>query len=352
MVRIEPVRLAVVGAGLVGKTHAKLIAAHSDCELVGICDVNPDCRSVAQGLDVPFYWEIEELIEHQGPDGAIVSTPNDDHASVVEICGRRSVHVLIEKPIAGTVADANRIIRTADETGIKALVGHHRRHSPYVREARSIVKGGSLGKLVAVSMLWALLKPADYFDVEWRCRRPGGGPTLINLIHELDTLRFVCGEIRQVYAQASSEARNLDVEDSLAISILFESGAIGSILGSDAAPGPWSYEAAVHENPMYFPTDENCYFFLGTLGSLAFPRMEIWRYADTQRSGWQYPMEQSRSEVERTDPLISQLKHFCRVIRGEESPLIDGRDGARSLSVVLAVLESIKRQAPVVVPES
>ena len=63
-------------------------------------------------------------------------------------------------------------------------------------------------------------------------------------------------------------------------------------------------------------------------------------------------MEQSRSEVERTDPLISQLKHFCRVIRGEESPLIDGRDAAKSLSVVLAVLESIERQAPVVVPES
>ena len=66
MVRIEPVRLAVVGAGLVGKTHAKLIAAHSDCELVGICDVNPDCRSVAQELDVPFYSEIEELVEHVG----------------------------------------------------------------------------------------------------------------------------------------------------------------------------------------------------------------------------------------------------------------------------------------------
>ena len=352
MVRIEPVRLAVIGAGLVGKTHAKLIAAHNDCELVGICDVNPDCRTVAQGLGVPFFSDVEELLEHVEPDGAIVSTPNDDHASVVETCGRRCVHVLIEKPIAGTVEDANRIIRTAGETGIKALVGHHRRHSPYIREARSIVKGGALGKLVAVSMLWALLKPADYFDVAWRCRRPGGGPTLINLIHELDTLRFVCGEIRQVYAQASSEARNLEVEDSLAISILFESGAIGSILGSDATPGPWSYEAAVHENPMYFPTDENCYFFLGTLGSLAFPRMEIWRYADTQRSGWQHPMEQSRMVVERTDPLISQLEHFCRVIRGEDRPLVDGRDAAKSLSVVLAVLESIERRAPVVVPDS
>ena len=349
---MDSVRLAVIGAGLVGKTHAKLVAAHGDCELVGICDVDPARRAVAQELGVPFYTEVEELLVREEPHGAIVSTPNDDHASVVEICGLRSVHVLIEKPIAGTMEDSSRIIRTTGETGIKALVGHHRRHSPYVREVRSIVKDGALGKLVGVSMLWALLKPADYFDVEWRRRRPSGGPALINLIHELDTLRFVCGEIRQVYAQASSGARNLEVEDSLSISILFESGVIGSILGSDATPGPWSYEAAVHENPMYFPTEENCYFFLGTLGSLAFPRMEIWRYADIQRSGWQHPMEQSRIVVERSDPLVSQLEHFCRVIRGEESPLIDGRDGAKSLEAVLAVLESIERGAPVFVPES
>ena len=92
----------------------------------------------------PVLLGVGELLEQEEPDGAIVSTPNDDHASVVEFCGRRSVHVLIEKPIAGTMEDASRIIRTADETGIKALVGHHRRHSPYIREARSILKGGSL----------------------------------------------------------------------------------------------------------------------------------------------------------------------------------------------------------------
>ena len=101
---------------------------------------------MAQGLGVPFFSDVEELLEHVEPDGAIVSTPNDDHASVVETCGRRSVHVLIEKPIAGTLEDASRIIRTADETGIEALVGHHRRHSPYIRKARSIVKSGALGQ--------------------------------------------------------------------------------------------------------------------------------------------------------------------------------------------------------------
>ena len=131
--------------------------------------------------------------------------PRMDHMPLLPRHGaKHSVHLLIEKPIADTLEQAHRILKVADEAGIRILVGHHRRHNLLINKARSLVQGGAIGKLVAVSVLWTLLKPADYYRVEWRCRRPGGGPTLINLIHEIDSLRFVCGEIRQVYAQASS----------------------------------------------------------------------------------------------------------------------------------------------------
>jgi predicted dehydrogenase len=349
---MNPVKLAVIGAGVIGSKHASLVAANSGCSLVGICDVDPNRRSIATELKVPFYQEIEDLIEREGPEGAIVSTPNGDHASVSEVCARRSVHVLIEKPIADSVEGADRIVNAADDAGVQVLVGHHRRHSPLIQEARSIVKGGALGRLVAVSMLWALMKPGDYFDADWRRRRPGGGPLLINLIHELDILRFICGEVRQVYAQSSSDIRKLEVEDSLTISLSFDNGALGSVLASDTTPSPWSYEATTHENPYYFPTDENCYQFLGDMGSLAFPRMELWRYADGDQSGWQHPMSRSRRAVPQADPLTSQLEHFCRVIREAESPIVDGPDATRSLKLAFAVLDSIRRQAPVVVDQS
>ena len=344
---MKPVRLVVIGTGAIGRKHAELIRAHSTCSLVGICDVDTSRRSVAEEFNVPFYQDVEELLERERPQGAIISTPNGCHATVAEVCARRSVHVLIEKPIADTLDGARRIVKVADDTGIQVLVGHHRRHNSLIQEARSIVQGGALGKLVAVSMLWALLKPADYYEVGWRCR-PSGGPTFINLIHELDSLRFICGEIRQVYAQSSSAVRKLDVEDSVSISLSFENGALGSVLASDATPSPWSYEVTTHENPYYFHTDENCYHFLGTLGSLAFPRMELWRYADENRSGWQHGMEKSRAKVTQADPLKSQLEHFCRVVRNEGKPIVDGRDGARSLAVVLAIRESIQRQLPIV----
>ena len=348
---MEPVKLAVVGAGLAGSKHARLVHGQPECSLVGICDADPGRRSVAEDLEVPFYRDLPDLLEEQQPEGAIVATPNGTHLAVAEVCAAKGVDLLIEKPIADTLPAARRIVEVGAAAGCRVLVGHHRRHNPLIGEARSLVQGGALGRLIAASMMWTLLKPADYFQVDWRCRRPQGGPILINLIHELDILRYVCGEIRQVYAQSASMARGLEVEDTLSITLSFADGALGSIIASDAAPSPWSYEISSGENPYYFHTSQNCYHFLGSEGALAFPRMELWRYRDPSRAGWQHPLGRTRREVAPADPLVLQLKHFCRVVRGRELPLVDGADGARTLAVALAVQESIDRQAPVLPAE-
>lgn len=346
---MDPVKLAVIGAGLIGMKHAELIAGDDACSLVGICDVDPSRSSVADEFNVPFYQHVEDLLKTACPEGVIVSTPNSDHASVVELCARNSVHVLVEKPIADTMEASTRIIDIADRMGIQVLVGHHRRHSPLIQKARDIVQNGMLGQLTSVSMIWALLKPPAYFDLEWRRKRPGGGPALINLIHELDILRFICGEASEVYAQSSSEARKFEVEDSLSISILLKSGVVASIIASDATPSPWSYEAASHENPYYFHTDENCYHFFGTRGALGFPKMDLWSYSESDRLGWQHPLSKSEMLVVRADPLEAQLKHFCRVVKGQAYPMVDGRDAARSLAIVLGVLESMDTKVPVLI---
>lgn len=348
---MEPVKLAVVGAGLIGSKHARLVHGQPECSLVGVCDPDPGRRSVAEELEAPFYRDLTALLEEQQPEGAIVATPNGTHLAVAEVCAAKGVDLLIEKPIADTLPAARSIVEVAAASGCRILVGHHRRHNPLIREARSQVQGGALGRLIAASMMWTLLKPAEYFQVDWRCRRPQGGPILINLIHELDILRYICGEIRQVYAQSASMARGLEVEDTLSITLSFADGALGSIIASDAAPSPWSYEISSGENPYYFHTSQNCYHFLGSEGALAFPRMELWRYGDPSRAGWQHPLSRTRREVAPADPLALQLLHFCRVVRGREPPLVDGADGARTLAVALAVQESIDRQVPVLLAE-
>ena len=343
---MKRLRLAVVGAGQMGRRHAELIAANGSSSLVGISDVDPSRRSVADELQAPFYGDVEALLERERPDGVVVATPNGDHAPVAELCVRHSANLLIEKPIADTVDSAGRIVRAAESAGVQVLVGHHRRHSPFVAAAREIVGSGEIGRLVAVSMLWTLRKPDDYYDVEWRRTPPAGGPTLINLVHEIDTLRFICGEIGEVYAHAGSSARGFEVEDSVSISIAFHNGAVGSVLASDATPSPWSYELTTRENPLYFSADADCYHFMGDEGSLSFPGMEMWRYEDRYRSGWQHPLIKTRRAVVRADPLTLQLEHFQRVIRREERPIADGRDGSRSLAVALAVIESFRSGQP------
>ena len=344
------IRLAVIGVGLMGAKHAALVRAHADCTLVGLADPDPARQTVADTLAVPFYATAAELLQRQRPAGVIVATPNAQHAPVALACLAQGVPVLIEKPVADTLAQAERIVVAARTAGVATLVGHHRRHNPLVQRTRALVRGGALGRLIGVSALWALLKPDAYFAVAWRRERPGGGPLLINLIHELDSLRFICGEVSEVAAHTSSAVRGLAVEDSLNLALTFASGALGTILASDAAAAPWSYEATTGENPAYCRTGENCYHFLGTAGALAFPRMELWQYPAGAPRGWQHPLARETVAVPPADPLCVQLAHFCRVIRGEAAPLVDAAEGTRSLALALAIHEAAARGTPVRLP--
>ena len=198
-------------------------------------------------------------------------------------------------------------------------------------------------------MLWALYKPEGYFGVDWKRKKPGGGPLLINLIHELDLLRHLCGEIVEVYAKASSTTRQFEVEDSIVISLEFANGALGNIFASDSSPSPWSYESTTHENKYYYPVDENCYYFLGSKQSLTFPKMELWNYESKESSGWQYPIHKSTKVPEDVDPLVEQLKHFCDVIKGDALPYVSCRDAIKSLAVVLSIIESIEKKLPITI---
>lgn len=340
------VKLAVVGLGLMGGRHAELVRLFDGCELVGVCDVDQGLRVVADRHGVPFFQSVGQMLDCAKPDGGIIATQSAQHVDTFEAFARRNVHALIEKPVADTMESALRIADLADATNTRVLVGHHRRHNPLVEAAHAIVTGGELGDLVAVSVMWTIMKPSGYFDTEWRRKRPDGGAVLINLVHELDILRYVCGEIIQVFAQGSSATRGFEVEDSVSISLTFRSGAVGTILGSDAAAAPWSYEATTGENPRYFNSGENCYYFIGSDGALAFPRMELWRYPDRDRRGWQHRMEKSVVPVPRADSLTVQLAHFCDVVRGTHQPIVDARDGALSLAAALAVLRSSATNTP------
>ncbi|MOA04034.1 hypothetical protein D3C78_1235670 [compost metagenome] len=181
-------------------------------------------------------------------------------------------------------------------------------------------------------------KPDDYFDAApWR-RETGGGPVLINLIHEIGNLRSLCGEIVAVQALASSATRGFPVEDTVSIGLRFANGALGSFLLSDTAASARSWEQTSRENHDYPSYDgEDCYLIAGTAGSLAVPTMRLKCYDEPEQRSWWKPFTCEVAELHREDPLALQLEHFCQVIRGEAEPLVSVRDGLQNLRVVEAI---------------
>lgn len=342
-------RIAVAGAGLIGRAHIERIHRSTECQLVGIVDPAPQAGSYAKEQGAPHYTDLVAMLATEKPDGVIVATPNVAHADNAIACIERGIPVLIEKPVTETAAKAQQVIAAAARHGVATLVGHHRRHSPILQEARKAIRDGRIGRLATVTAFVTFLKPAPYFDVAWR-REPGGGPIMINLIHAIDDLRFLCGDFASLQAITSNDLRGFTVEDSAAISFRLANGALGTITLSDKAAAPWSWELTARENPAYPPMAEDCYCIAGTEGALAVPSLRYWRY-DAEVPGWNAPLLESRLPLERGDPLVNQLAHFCAVIRGQAAPIIDAADGARTLETTLAVYAAAEQGGVISLPK-
>ena len=228
---------------------------------------------------MPLYASLAELFAKDKPDGVILATPNQLHVEQGLECIAAGVPALIEKPVAHTLAEGMRLCEAAERAGARMLVGHHRRHSPILHKAVEIVRSGVLGPLVGVIGSAVFYKPDSegYYDGPnaWR-RQPGGGPILINMIHEIGNLRAMVGEIVAVQAFASNATRGFEVEDTVAINLRFDNGALGTFLLSDTAASPKSWEQTSQENKAYATyDDEDAYTIIGTNGSLGVPTMRL-----------------------------------------------------------------------------
>jgi predicted dehydrogenase len=166
------------------------------------------------------------------------------------------------------------------------------------------------------------------------------------MIHEIGNLRSLCGEIVAVQAFASNAARGFAVEDTVAINLRFENGALGTFLLSDTAASPRSWEQTSQENKSYASyDDEDCYVIAGDMGSLSVPTMRLKTYATKEERSWWKPFQVSTASIERTDPLERQLDHFCDVIEGSAQPLVTVRDGLQNLRITEAIAESARTGA-------
>jgi len=229
-----------LGAGLIGARHVQAVQAHPDCTLAGVVDpVQVD------GIAAPVFQSMTDV--NVPVDGVIIATPTQLHAQHGQMAAARGWHMLIEKPVTATLAGAATLSAAAQEANVRCLVGHHRRYHPSIDVLRAAITSGTIGTPVTSTLIWAMRKHDSYFDTDWR--KAGGSPVMINLVHDIDLLRFLFGEVTDIAALGSDQQRKGGRIESGGAILRFASGLCATISFADTAPSPWGFEAATAENP-------------------------------------------------------------------------------------------------------
>jgi len=335
-------KLGLIGAGAIGKRHLQAISDVGEAEVAAIVDTDPLAESIAAEANARFFLSTRKMLKSIQPDGVIVCTPTEVHLEPVLTSLEHGTHVLVEKPIAPSLEEAKQIVGYSNQFNKMVLVGHHRRYSEQIQQTKSIIQKGVLGQLVGISGIWAIRKPDAYFEPEWRKKRTSG-PVLINLIHEIDTLRYVCGEIASLSATVSNGIRQHPKEETTAVLLEFESGALGTFLLSDVTPSPWTWEQATGESPMFPKSSQNVYRFIGSRGSLEFPNLILWKHTG-KKSDWLHEIGSEVIGYDVSDAYSEQIRHFCAVINLNEQPRISAMDATKTLEATLAIFESSEKE--------
>jgi predicted dehydrogenase len=335
------VRVAVIGAGFIGADHAAAYDGHADAELVAIVD--PDANragAIAARFGASAVPDLDALLADFAPDAASVCVPTGLHRPVVERLAAAGVQILLEKPMAPTVADCDAIAASASAAGIVLMLGlTHRFHAELI-EARRLIASGAIGLPRLAQDAFSFGEhgpwPAWYYDRALS----GGGELMHDGVHLVDRLEWLIDSpIVEVYGRTTSYARSIEgVEDGGVAVLAFANGAIGSLfvnessypLRSDAesVPMPGRLELEIH----------------GTRGSI---RYRTWHELIVDLAG-----EPSRT-VTRSDDgeMAREIGAFLESVANATPPPVGAREGRRGIAIVGAIYESERRGVPVKVDE-
>ena len=331
----ELLRIAIIGFGLVGLRHAEALEKVDGVQLCAVADPSDESLEQASAKAVPHFDQLDKLIEKTSPDGVILATPTTLHATHARLCIDADIPVLIEKPLAINAIEGRAIVQHAQAKNVQIMVGHHRRFNPIIQKAHKVISEGQIGDVKSVHATCWFYKPDSYFDVApWR-KFDGAGPISVNLAHDIDLIRHLCGEIAEVQAQATPSSRGYENEEVAVALLRFANGAVGTVSVSDGIVAPWSWEFTSREYPLYPFTGQSAYQIGGTQGSLSIPDLSLWTH--DQARDWWSPMSANVLSCDLSDPLINQIKHFASVIRKNALPLVSGREGLRTLAVIEAI---------------
>ncbi|MGD0004666.1 MAG: Gfo/Idh/MocA family oxidoreductase [Anaerolineaceae bacterium] len=333
----KPVNYAVVGTGI-GRFHAKGISEIPEkARLVAVCDINEAAaRALAEEYQAESYTtSYAELIRRKDVDALSLCVPHDLHCEMAVAAARAGKHVLVEKPLAISILEANRVIAAAKENRVKLMTGHNMRYMGQHAKAKELVDQGVIGRpflMVASVHVFGLV---DGFRLS--LKRQGGGTLIDSGVHRFDLIRWIMGDVKRLYGK-KGRFFNMDMEgeDTAVVLMEFASGAVGTFTCS------WSAKA---------PKNEEFLQIYGTKGSIitTYNGQSLEMRSETPPAGWQelssfvFPFDQAGS-------IKLELADFADSILLDRQPPITGEDGKKSLELTLATYLSSDTGNPVDLP--
>lgn len=335
---VSLLNFALVGCGRIAKRHAELLknGQVDDARLTAVCDIIPErAKAFGEKYDVPYYTDMDEMMKNESVDVVSVLTPSGMHAEHVLRLADHGKHIVVEKPMALRVSDADAMIQKCDEKGIHLFVVKQNRFNLPVVKLRSALESGRFEKLVMGTVRVRWCRDQKYYDQDsWRGTwRYDGGVFTNQASHHIDLLIWMMGDVESVYAKSGTYLVNTETEDTGVVLLKFASGALGVIEATTAAR-PKDLEGSIS--------------ILGSGGTV-----EIGGFAVNEIRHWNFVEESPddhdvRKNFSVNPPNVygfghqAYLEHVVDCIESGRSLLVSGLEGRRSLEVLEAIYESIE----------
>lgn len=337
-------RFGLVGCGRIAKRHAELLGEGQiqGAQLAAVCDIVPEkAQRLGERFAVPFYCDMEEMIEKESLDVVSVLTPSGLHAEHVVRIAKYKKHIVLEKPMALTLHDADSMILACDENNIKLFVVKQNRFNVPVQVLRKALEAGRFGKLVLGTVRVRWCRRQDYYDQDaWRGTWAYDGGVLTNQAsHHVDLLEWMMGEVDSVFAMSAKALAKIEAEDTAVVTLRFKNGALG-IIEATTATRPTDLEGSIS--------------ILGEggtveIGGFAVNKMKMWNFAEPEDGDGEV-MEKYSVNPPNVYGFGHQAyyEHVVDCILNNRRHLVDGLEGRKSLELVSAIYESIEtgREVP------
>lgn len=343
-------KYALIGCGRISTNHVKAVI-NNHLDFVAVCDVVPEHmeevlekHDLKEDSTIKRYTDYKKLLEENEIDLVGIATESGIHAEIALYCIDKGVNVIIEKPMAMSIADANEIIKRSEEKGVKVSACHQNRFNIAVQEMRKALENGRFGKLSHGSIHVRWNRNKDYYtQAPWRGTWAQDGGALMNqCIHGIDLLRWMMGnEIDEVYGVTRQQFHDyLEAEDIGMAVVKFKNGAVGTIEGTT--------------NVYPQNLEETLYLFgeTGTvkLGGKSTNNIDVWNFADeTEKDQKNKGLEEETSNVYGNGH-TSLYADMISAIQNDRTPYVDAYAGKNALELVLAIYKSQKKGQPVKLP--